>query len=77
MTVLVADAHAHVQRMAAVLEEYTTEEQRSVVLFLWAKGVNAKDIHREMFLVYSGKCLSHKAVFTTGSRNSFKDDRKS
>jgi hypothetical protein len=33
--------------MATVLEEYTTEEQRSVVLFfLWAKGLNAKDIHK-------------------------------
>jgi hypothetical protein len=39
MTVLVANAHAHAQRlvlvakMATVLEEYTTEEQRSVVLY--------------------------------------------
>jgi hypothetical protein len=32
--------------MATVLEEYTTEEQRSVVHFLWAKGLNAKDIHK-------------------------------
>jgi hypothetical protein len=41
--------------MATVLEEYTTEEQRSVVRFLWAKGLNAKDTHKEMFpriLVY-------------------------
>jgi hypothetical protein len=29
---------------------------------LWAKGLNAKDIHKEMFLVYGGKCLSRKAV---------------
>jgi hypothetical protein len=28
---------------------------------LWAKGLNAKDIHKETFLVYGGKCLSHKA----------------
>jgi hypothetical protein len=26
------------------------------------KGVNANDIRKEMFPVYSGKCLSHKAV---------------
>jgi hypothetical protein len=26
------------------------------------KGLNAKDIHKEMFPVYSGKCLSCKAV---------------
>jgi hypothetical protein len=30
--------------------------------FLWAKGLNAKDIHKEMFPIYSGKCLSHKAI---------------
>jgi hypothetical protein len=45
-----------------VLEEYTTEKQRSVVRFLWTKGLNAKNIHKEMFPVYRGKCLSHKAV---------------
>jgi hypothetical protein len=43
--------------MVTVLEECTTEEQRSVVLLLWAKGLNAKDIHKEMFPVYSRKCL--------------------
>jgi hypothetical protein len=48
--------------MATVLAGYTTEEQRSVVRFLWPKGLNAKDIHKEMFPVYVGKCLSHKAV---------------
>jgi hypothetical protein len=45
MTVLVADTRAHVQRMisvarmATVLEECTTEEQGSVVHFLWAKAL--------------------------------------
>jgi hypothetical protein len=39
-------------------EGYTTEEQRYVVRFLWAKGSNAK----VMFPVYGGKCLSRKAV---------------
>jgi hypothetical protein len=48
--------------MVTVLEEYTTEEQNSVVRFLWAKGLNAKDIHKEMFPVYGGKCLSRKAI---------------
>jgi hypothetical protein len=66
MTVQVA--HAHVQwlvsvvRMASVLEECSTEEQHSDVRFLWAKGLNAKDIHREMFPVYGGKCLLHKVA---------------
>jgi transposase len=30
--------------------------------FLWVKGLNAKDIHKEMFPVDGGKCLSGKAV---------------
>jgi hypothetical protein len=29
---------------------------------LWAKGLNAQNIHKEMFPVYGGKCLSRKAV---------------
>jgi hypothetical protein len=29
---------------------------------LLAKGLNAKDIHKEMFPVYGGKCLSRNAV---------------
>jgi hypothetical protein len=48
--------------MATVLEEFITQEQRSVVQFLWAKGLSAKDIHKEMFPVYGGKCFSCKAV---------------
>jgi hypothetical protein len=32
------------------------------VRFLRAKGLNAKDIHKEMFSVYSGNCLSRKEV---------------
>jgi hypothetical protein len=48
--------------MATVLEVCDTEEQRSVVRFLWAKGFNAKNIHTEMFPLYGGKCLSRKVV---------------
>jgi hypothetical protein len=44
--------------MATVLEEYTTAEQRSVVRFLWARELNAKDIHKDMFPAYGGKYLS-------------------
>jgi hypothetical protein len=51
-----------VVKMATVLEEYTTEDQRSVVRILWAKGPNVKDINKEMFPVYGGRCLSLKAV---------------
>jgi hypothetical protein len=49
-----------VVKMATVLE-YTTEELRSVMRFLWVEGLNTKDIHIEMFLVYVWKCLSRKA----------------
>jgi hypothetical protein len=68
MTVYVTDAHADVQKlvsivkMAIVLVECIAEEQLSVVRFLWAKGSTAKDIHKEMFPGYGGKCSSRKAV---------------
>jgi hypothetical protein len=45
--------HDHVQglisvvKMATVLQECTTEEQCSVVRFLWAKALNAKDIQKK------------------------------
>jgi hypothetical protein len=29
---------------------------------LWRKGLNAKDIHKKIFPVYGGKCLSREAV---------------
>jgi hypothetical protein len=43
-------------------EDCTIEEQHSVVRFLWEKGLDAKDIHKETFPVYGGKCSSCKAV---------------
>jgi hypothetical protein len=48
--------------MATELEECTMVEQCSVVRFLWAKGLDTNDIHKEIFPVYGGKCLSCKAV---------------
>lgn len=48
--------------MVTRLEECNTEEQHSVVHFLWAEGLSGKDVHKEMLPVYSGKCLSCKAV---------------
>jgi hypothetical protein len=50
--------------MATVLKEDIAEEHRSIVRFLWAKGLSAKDIHKEMFPVYGGIC--HVKMFTTG-----------
>jgi hypothetical protein len=32
--------------MATMLEEYSTDEQRSFVRFFVAKGLDAKDIHK-------------------------------
>jgi hypothetical protein len=63
-------------KMATLLEDYTTEEQRPLMRFLWAKGLNAKDTNKEIFPVYGGKCFYVKR-FTTGSRNSLNDVRKS
>jgi hypothetical protein len=48
--------------MATVLVEYSTKEQRSFVLFLWAKELSAKHVNKEIFPAYGGKCLSRKAV---------------
>jgi hypothetical protein len=45
-----------------VLEDCTAEEQRAVVSFLWAKGLNEKNIHKEIFPAYGGKCSPRKAV---------------
>jgi hypothetical protein len=38
--------------MAIVPEDCTTEEQFTVMRFLWARGLSAEDIHKEMFRVY-------------------------
>jgi hypothetical protein len=46
--------------MVTVLWECSTEEQYSVVRFLWAEGLTAEDIHEEKLLIYGGKCLLHK-----------------
>jgi hypothetical protein len=44
---------------------------------LWTKGLNAKDIHKEMCSVYDRKCLSRKAVYNWIGKLSLKDVRKS
>jgi hypothetical protein len=48
--------------MTAAFQECNTEEQRSVVPFLWAKELNAEDIRKDIFTVYVGKCLLHNAL---------------
>jgi hypothetical protein len=49
-----------------MLEGCTTKEQCSVVRFLQAKGLSAKDIHNEMFPVYGGKCLLQSSTSQLG-----------
>jgi predicted Rdx family selenoprotein len=46
--------------------------------FLWTKELNAKDIHKEIFPVYGGKCLSRKAVLKWDEKRDkgFADDEE-
>ena len=48
--------------MAAPLSTCSKIEQRGVVRFLWAKNMEAKDIHKEMLPMYGENCLSRQAV---------------
>jgi hypothetical protein len=48
--------------MSTLLEDCTAKEQRSVVPYLRANGLIARDIYKEMFPACDGKCLSRKAV---------------
>ena len=36
--------------------------------FLWAKGMAAKDIHKEMLPMYGEYCLSRQAVHNLGQK---------
>jgi hypothetical protein len=48
--------------VATVLEEVLPKNRVLLCLFFWAKGLNAKDIHKEVFPFYGAKRLSRKAV---------------
>jgi hypothetical protein len=48
--------------MATVLEEYTIEERRSVVLFFVGRRTQWIEYPYKIFPVYGGKCLSRKPV---------------
>ena len=67
--------------MAAPLSKCTKIEQRGVVRFLWAKNMEAKDIHKEMLPMYGEHCLSRQAVhnwvqkFSEG-RTSIEDEHR-
>jgi hypothetical protein len=60
--------------MAPVFEECTTEEHRSVVGFLWAKGLNTKHNRKELFLCTMGSVCRLK-WFTAGWQN-FADNKE-
>jgi hypothetical protein len=62
--------------MATVLEECTSEEQRSAVRFCGKKDSRRWMFIKECFLFTVG-CVCRVKQFTTGSRNSLKDVRKS
>jgi hypothetical protein len=65
--------------MATVHEEYTIEEQHSVVrflFFLWANGSIQRILIKKLFLFTVGS-VCRVELFTTGSINSLKDVRKS
>jgi hypothetical protein len=48
--------------MATYVRSVLSKSSVLLCVFLWAKYLNAKDIHKEMFPVYGGMCLSCKAV---------------
>jgi hypothetical protein len=74
MTVKAPDTHAHVQRLVSVvkmvtmLEECNTQEQLSVVHFLWAKGLMQR-IFINKKLVFMVGSVCHIKWFTSRSRN--------
>jgi hypothetical protein len=58
-----ADSHTYIKKLISVVKMATVLEQLSLVRFFFvAKGLSAKDIHKEIFPVSGGKCLSRKAV---------------
>jgi hypothetical protein len=48
-------------KMATLLEGVLPKSNVLLCVSLWVKGLNAKDIPKEIFSVYGSKCLLHKA----------------
>jgi hypothetical protein len=61
-------------KMATVFECVILKSSGLLCVFLWAKGLNAKNVHKEIFSVYGGKCLSCKAFHVDGKY--FADDEE-
>ena len=49
--------------MAAPLSVCTMEEQRSVIRFLWSKGVPGAEIHRRLSAQYGNSVLPQRGVY--------------
>jgi len=45
------------------LQDFTIEEQRGVVRFLWAEGVKPVEIHRRMLAQYGQSTVSQRKVY--------------
>jgi len=49
--------------MATLPLKSSRNEQRAIIrFFLWAKGLNANEIHSEMLPAYGDKCLKRPAI---------------
>jgi hypothetical protein len=74
------DAHAHIERlvsvvkMATVLEEYTSEEQRSVVLFCGQKDSMQRIFMKKRFLFMVGSTYPQSGSHLGGKRSA--DDKE-
>jgi hypothetical protein len=75
-TVQVADIHAHVHRLVSVFKMATVLERSVVLFFFGQKDSMQRIVIRKCFLFTAGSVFRVKR-FTTGSRNSLKDVRKS
>jgi hypothetical protein len=65
--------HRSSLKMATVLKEWTKEEVRSVILFLWAKEVPPVEINRELATVYGANVMTAQHVCKW--RREFESDR--
>jgi hypothetical protein len=83
MSVYVADAHVHVQRlvsvvkMATVLEECATENQRSLVRVFYGQKDSMQGIFIKKCFLFTVGSVCRVKRFNTGSRKFLKDVRKS
>jgi hypothetical protein len=57
------DSKDNARIIAAPTENFTREEQRSVVRFLWSEGVKSREIHRRMIQQHGGICMNERKVY--------------